>query len=227
MRGSLRVRVPELTAGERSGLFAMEDALYDCYLRVGDLGPWAGLARLEMPSGIGHDATVEAADQAAGWLPGSCVGAAPGRAGPGEPDADRGSRTAPASPSGRRAPRVARGARGRTRTQPRRTDGMIAVVNPRVARWGARPGDRAPVVDHGRQRERRFDGALDLVQHELEVTPRAAATSAPARRSPRGKSCGRGGSASRPRAPRTVSRRATPWHCRRRTSARGPTAPAT
>ena len=29
-------RVPELTAGERSGLFAMEDALYGCYLRVGD-----------------------------------------------------------------------------------------------------------------------------------------------------------------------------------------------
>ena len=50
------VRVPELTAGERSGLFAMEDALYGCYLRVGDPGPWAdpwaGIARLEMPSGI-------------------------------------------------------------------------------------------------------------------------------------------------------------------------------
>ena len=36
------VRVPELTAGERSGLFAMADALYGCYLRVGDPGPWAG-----------------------------------------------------------------------------------------------------------------------------------------------------------------------------------------
>ena len=68
------VRVPELTAGERSGLFAMGDALYGCYLRVGDpgpwAGPWAGIARLEMPSGIGRDAAVEAADQAAGWLPG-------------------------------------------------------------------------------------------------------------------------------------------------------------
>ena len=66
------VRVPELTAGERSGLFAMEDALYGCYLRVGDsgpwAGPWAGIARLEMPSGIGHDAAVEAAERAAGWL---------------------------------------------------------------------------------------------------------------------------------------------------------------
>ena len=33
------VRVPELTAGERSSLFAMDDALYGCYLRVGDPGP--------------------------------------------------------------------------------------------------------------------------------------------------------------------------------------------
>ena len=68
------VRVPELTAGERSDLFATQDALYGCYLRVGDpgpwAGPWAGIARLEMPSGIGRDAAVEAADRAAGWLPG-------------------------------------------------------------------------------------------------------------------------------------------------------------
>ena len=67
------VRVPELTAGERSGLFAMEDALYGCYLRVGDpgpwAGPWAGIARLEMPSGIGRDAAVEAAERAARGLP--------------------------------------------------------------------------------------------------------------------------------------------------------------
>ena len=68
------VRVPALAAGERSGLFAMDDALYGCYLRVGDpgpwAGPWAGIARVEMPSGIGRNAAVEAADQAAGWLPG-------------------------------------------------------------------------------------------------------------------------------------------------------------
>ncbi len=66
--------MPELAAGERSGLFAMEDGLYGCYLRVGDpgpwAGPWAGIARVEMPSGIGRDAAVEAADRAAGWLPG-------------------------------------------------------------------------------------------------------------------------------------------------------------
>ena len=52
----------------------MEDALYGCYLRVGDsgpwAGPWAGIARLEMPSGIGRAAAVEAAERAEGWLPG-------------------------------------------------------------------------------------------------------------------------------------------------------------
>ena len=51
----------------------MKDALYGCYLRVGDpgpwAGPWAGIARLEIPSGIGRDAAVEAAERAAGWLP--------------------------------------------------------------------------------------------------------------------------------------------------------------
>ena len=55
------VRAPELMAGERSGLFAMKDALYGCYLRVR---------------------------------------AAPGRAGPGEPDADRGPRTTSAPAAG-------------------------------------------------------------------------------------------------------------------------------
>ena len=57
------VRVPELTAGERSGLFAMERArstapTYAWATPGPWAGPWAGLARLEMPSGIGRDATV-------------------------------------------------------------------------------------------------------------------------------------------------------------------------
>ena len=122
------VRVPELTAGERSGLFAMKDALYGCYLRVGDpgpwAGPWAGIARLEMPSGIGRAAAVEAADQAAGWLPGF-ASALHRDAGPGEPDADRGPRTASAPAAGRRTTCPAGGARGGARTQPRRRDGVI------------------------------------------------------------------------------------------------------
>ena len=63
------------------GPLRVGDALYGCYLRVGDpgpwAGPWAGIARLEMPSGIGRAAAVEAAERAAGWLPGSprlCTG---------------------------------------------------------------------------------------------------------------------------------------------------------
>ena len=36
-----------------------------------------------------------------------------------------------------------------------------------------RTGDPSPVTEQARQRERRFDGARDLVEHELEVTPRA------------------------------------------------------
>ena len=123
------VRVPELVAGERSGLFAMEDALYGCYLRVGDAGPWAGpwagIARLEMPSGIGRSAAVEAVERAAGWLPGFASALHRDARAPGEPDADRGSRTASAPAAGGRTPRPARGARGGARTQPRRTDGMI------------------------------------------------------------------------------------------------------
>ena len=66
-------RVPELGVRERSGLFAMADALFGAYLRVGDsepwAGPWAGIARIETPAGVGLDAAAEAADRAAGWLP--------------------------------------------------------------------------------------------------------------------------------------------------------------
>ncbi|MDE0409500.1 MAG: hypothetical protein OXN81_16760 [Alphaproteobacteria bacterium] len=54
-------------------------------VRVGDpwpwAGPWAGIARLEMPSGLGRDAAVEAVDQA-GLAAGFRVCAAPGRSGP-------------------------------------------------------------------------------------------------------------------------------------------------
>jgi hypothetical protein len=66
-------QVPRLAVRERSGLFAMGDDLYGCYLRVGDpgpwAGPWAGIARIETPAGIGLAAAAEAADRAAGWLP--------------------------------------------------------------------------------------------------------------------------------------------------------------
>ena len=67
------IQVPRLAVRERSGLFAIGDELYGCYLRVGDpgpwAGPWAGIARVEMPAGIGRTAAVEAAERATGWLP--------------------------------------------------------------------------------------------------------------------------------------------------------------
>lgn len=66
-------QVPQLSSGERSGLFAMRDDLYGCYLRVGRpgpwAGPWAGIVRLEVPAGVGLGLAVEAAEAAAGWLP--------------------------------------------------------------------------------------------------------------------------------------------------------------
>ena len=67
-------QAPRLAAGERSSLFAMDDARYGCYLRVGDPGPWAspwsGVARIEVPAGVGLADAAAAADEAAGWLPG-------------------------------------------------------------------------------------------------------------------------------------------------------------
>ena len=124
------VRVPELTAGERSGLFAMKDALYGSYLRVGDpgpwAGPWAGIARLEMPSGIGRAAAVVAAERAADWPTGFASAL--------HRDARVPVNLTPNAGLERHLHRLqgdarlalrARGARRRARTQPRRTDGMI------------------------------------------------------------------------------------------------------
>ena len=66
-------QVPELQLGERSGLFAMRDDLYGCYLRVGEpgrwAGPWAGIVRLEVPAGVGLRTAQESAAAAASWLP--------------------------------------------------------------------------------------------------------------------------------------------------------------
>lgn len=66
-------QVPDLQLGERSGLFAMRDDLYGCYLRVGRpgpwAGPWAGVVRLEVPAGVGLQIAQHSADAAASWLP--------------------------------------------------------------------------------------------------------------------------------------------------------------
>ena len=123
------IRVPELTAGERSGLFAMEDALLW-------LLPTRGRPRAVGGSLGGHRPPRDAVRhrprrRGRGGRPGRGLACRASRRrctrtrGPGEPDADRGPGKAPASPPGRRAPRVARGARGGAPAQPRRTDGMI------------------------------------------------------------------------------------------------------
>ncbi len=66
-------RVPLLSVGERSSVFAMADDLYASYLRVGDAGPWAGpwagIVRIEIPAGAGREAGIDAANHAAGLLP--------------------------------------------------------------------------------------------------------------------------------------------------------------
>lgn len=66
-------RVPELSLGERSGLFAIGDDVYGSYLRIGDAGPWAGpwsgIVRIEVPSGAGREEAIEVLARAAALLP--------------------------------------------------------------------------------------------------------------------------------------------------------------
>ena len=66
-------RVPRVGVGERSSMFAIRDDLYACYIRVGDpgpwAGPWAGIARIEVPMSAGRDQAIATVDSAAQWLP--------------------------------------------------------------------------------------------------------------------------------------------------------------
>ena len=65
--------VPTLAVGERTSLFAMKGDRYACYIRVGDsgpwAGPWAGIARIEVPGSTGADEAIATVDRAARWLP--------------------------------------------------------------------------------------------------------------------------------------------------------------
>jgi hypothetical protein len=60
------LRVPELTAGQRTGLFAIGEDRYSCYLRLAQpntfAGPWSGIVRLEVPQSVGLAATVDVVD---------------------------------------------------------------------------------------------------------------------------------------------------------------------
>ena len=66
-------RVPGLAVGERSSMFVMKGERYACYVRMGDpgpwAGPWAGIARLEIPASAGADHAIATVDRAASWLP--------------------------------------------------------------------------------------------------------------------------------------------------------------
>ena len=66
-------RVPQLLVGERSGLFAIGNDVYGCYLRIGDAGPWAGpwagIVRVEVPAGAGREEAIAVAERASAWLP--------------------------------------------------------------------------------------------------------------------------------------------------------------
>ena len=65
--------VPTLQPGERSSAFAFGSDIYGCYLRIGATppwaGPWAGIARLEVPSGTGREDAIATLDLVAGILP--------------------------------------------------------------------------------------------------------------------------------------------------------------
>ena len=65
--------VPSLGVGERTGLFALGDDFYACYLRVGDVGPWAtpwaGIVRMELAAGVGREIASRVVDIMASYLP--------------------------------------------------------------------------------------------------------------------------------------------------------------
>ena len=89
------IRVPELTAGERSDLFTMEDALYGCHLRVGNPGRGRVPGRASPASRCRQASAATPRSMRPTTPRGGCRALhrrlLPGRAGPGKPDADRGS----------------------------------------------------------------------------------------------------------------------------------------
>jgi len=67
------VRVPELTAGQRTSLFTLGADRYSAYLRLAPVsanyGPWTGIVRIEIPQSSGLDAAVSVADAVAAHVP--------------------------------------------------------------------------------------------------------------------------------------------------------------
>lgn len=66
-------RVPELTAGQRTSLFALGADRYSAYLRLAPVspisGPWGGIVRIEIPQSTGLDSAVEVANAVAATIP--------------------------------------------------------------------------------------------------------------------------------------------------------------
>ena len=66
-------RVPRLTAGQRTSVFALGADRYSAYLRLAPVsatsGPWTGIVRIEIPQSAGLDAAIEVADAVAATIP--------------------------------------------------------------------------------------------------------------------------------------------------------------
>ena len=64
--------IPSLATGERCGLFALGEERYACYVRIGNVGPWAspwaGIVRLEVAAGAGRVVAADVAGRLAGAL---------------------------------------------------------------------------------------------------------------------------------------------------------------
>jgi hypothetical protein len=67
------VRVPELTAGQRTSLFALGSDRYSAYLRLDPIrpnsGPWTGIVRIEIPQSAGLAVAVSVANAVAVTIP--------------------------------------------------------------------------------------------------------------------------------------------------------------
>jgi len=67
------IRVPDLSAGQRTSVFALGQDRYSAYLRLAPVsasyGPWTGVVRIEIPQSSGLDAAVTVADAVAANVP--------------------------------------------------------------------------------------------------------------------------------------------------------------
>ena len=145
-------------------------------------GPWAGIARLEMPSGSGRAAAVEAAGRAAGWLPG--LASALHRDARAPLVWRRGcSPTARTTPGGHGPPSACRSPLSwplllpDDYTRRRRAEGIYLmgfVVGP-----GAMTGSLAPPSSSARRRPGAASGTPPSARHAAGRTPGRSAASTP------------------------------------------------